>query len=101
MYIGKAVPNFETNFYTDIALFGGRVSAHATFAYTNGLTQFNYGALTSGAFALLPNSPSSTGARDPSRSVCGRHRRQHLHRLQLRTTVDRGDHTSREYVALQ
>ena len=60
MYIGEPVANFESNLYTDVALFGGRVSAHATVAYTNGLTQFNYGALTSGSFALLPNSPSST-----------------------------------------
>ena len=60
MYIGQSVPNFETNFYTDVALFGGRVSAHATFAYTHGLTQFNYGALTSGSFGLLPNNPTST-----------------------------------------
>ena len=62
MYIGQSVPNYETNFYTDVALFGGRVSAHATFAYTNGLTQFNYGALTSGSFGLLPNNPTSTFA---------------------------------------
>ena len=57
----------------DVALFGGRVSAHATFAYTNGLTQFNYGALTSGSFALLPNNPTSTLATQAACQVLCQH----------------------------
>ena len=70
MYIGEPVPNFETNFYTDVALFGGRVSAHATFAYTNGLTQFNHGGIDRQApLPLLAQQPD-LDTRDPGRGMC-------------------------------
>ena len=97
-YIGQQVPNFETNFYTDVALFGARVTVHATFAYTNGLTQFNYGALDSGSLPYYPITRPRR-ARHPGRSMC-RWRNWRLRFFFLQSTIDRGDHASREHVAL-
>ncbi|HXC25794.1 MAG TPA: TonB-dependent receptor plug domain-containing protein [Gemmatimonadaceae bacterium] len=59
VYVGQPSPKYQFNMTTDIALLHGRLSVHATFAYMNGLTQNDLGALTSGAFVQLPNTPST------------------------------------------
>ena len=56
-YVGQPNPKYQMNLNTGITLFNGRLSVNATFAYQAGLTQFNDGALSSGAFALLGNTP--------------------------------------------
>ena len=60
VYVGQPNPKYQANLFTDLTLLNGRLSVHATFAYQNGLTQNNQGACTSGAFALLPNAPTTT-----------------------------------------
>ena len=65
VFVGQQVPKYQMNITTDIALLSGRLGVHATFAYQNGLTQFNDGTSASrlggsGAFALLPNTPGTS-----------------------------------------
>jgi TonB-dependent SusC/RagA subfamily outer membrane receptor len=59
VYAGQQVPSYQMNFSSDLSVLNGRLSVHATFAYQNGLTQDNRSALSSGAFALLPNAPGT------------------------------------------
>ena len=60
VYVGQGDPKYQLNLNTGLTLFNGRLSMNATFAYTSGLTQFNDGAIQSGAFALLPNTPGTS-----------------------------------------
>ena len=57
VFVGQANPKYQLNVNTGVTLLDGRLSVNATFAYQNGLTQTNAGALNSGAFAILPNTP--------------------------------------------
>ena len=59
IYVGQPNPKYQFDLTTGLTLFNGRLNANATFAYTNGLTQDNQGALNSGAFNLLPNVPNT------------------------------------------
>jgi len=59
VYVGQPSPKYQFNLTTDITLLNGRLSVHATLAYQNGLLQNNLGALSSGAFAQLPNTPGT------------------------------------------
>ena len=58
-YMGQANPKYQLNLTTDVHLLNGRLGIYATFAYQNGMTQENLGALNSGAFYLLGNAPST------------------------------------------
>ena len=60
VFVGQADPKYQLNLNTGVTLLDGRLSVNATFAYQNGLTQTNAGALNSGAFALLPNTPGTS-----------------------------------------
>ena len=60
VFVGQADPKYQLNFNTGVTLLNGRLSVNATFAYQNGLTQTNAGALNSNAFALLPNTPGTS-----------------------------------------
>jgi hypothetical protein len=60
VYIGAETPNYQVNVATDVSLLNGQLSVHGTFAYTNGLTQYNQASVTSNAFTLLPNTPGTT-----------------------------------------
>ena len=61
IYVGQqSEPKYAMTVNTGITLLNGRLSMNATFAYQNGLTQFNDGAISSGAFALLPNTPGTS-----------------------------------------
>lgn len=60
VFIGQPNPKYQLNFNTGVTLLSGRLSVNATFAYQNGLTQTNAGALNSGAFAILPNAPGTS-----------------------------------------
>ena len=57
VYVGQPNPKYQFNLNTGLTLLSGRLSVNATFAYQNGLTQNNLGALYSGSFATLPNAP--------------------------------------------
>ena len=59
VYVGQQEPKFQMNVNSGLTLLSGRLSINATFAYVNGLTQFNDGAVNSGSFALLPNTPGT------------------------------------------
>lgn len=59
-YAGSSEPKYQATFNTGMTLFNGRLTVSASFFYQNGLTQFNEGALTSGAFALLGNAPGAS-----------------------------------------
>ena len=59
IYVGQPTPKYQLNLTTGLTLFNGRLNANATFAYMNGLTQDNQGALYSGALSLLPNAPNT------------------------------------------
>lgn len=78
VYIGRADPKQEWNLNTDITLWNGRISVHATLAYQNGMTQFNGVGLNSGAYDLLGNTPgislatqAALTAAESNRSVIG------------------------------
>ena len=62
VYVGQPNPKYQFNLNTGLTLFSGRLTANATFAYQNGLTQNNAGACQSGSFALLPNAPNTPPA---------------------------------------
>lgn len=57
VYVGQAEPKYQMNLTTDVVLFSGRLSLHATAAYQNGMTQLNAGGLQSGALTSLLNEP--------------------------------------------
>jgi hypothetical protein len=59
VYMGSPNPINQMNFNTGGTVFDGRLSVAATFSYQNGLTQYNQGALTSGAITLLANNPNT------------------------------------------
>ena len=59
LFQGVSNPKYQMNLSTDVGLLNGRLSLHATFAYQNGLTQVNQGALNSGAFILVGNNPAT------------------------------------------
>ena len=58
-YAGQADPKYQLNLNTGVTLLQGRLSVNATFAYQDGMTQFNYGALQSGAFSSLLNASNT------------------------------------------
>jgi hypothetical protein len=60
VFAGQTDPKYQFDLNTSVTLLNGQLSLSATFAYENGLTQTNDGALNSGAFALLPNDPGTT-----------------------------------------
>ena len=60
VYLGQEDPKYQMNITTDLSFLNGRLSVHADFAYQNGMTQSNIGALSSGAFALLGNAPGTS-----------------------------------------
>ena len=60
VYVGQPNPKYQVNLFTDLSVLNGRLSIHATFAYQNGLTQYNQGACSSQAFNNLPNAPTAT-----------------------------------------
>ena len=62
VFVGQSDPKYQLNLNTGVVLLSGRLSINATFAYQNGLTQFNQGVLNSNAFALLPNTPGTSQA---------------------------------------
>ena len=59
VFLGRTNPKYQFNLNTGLTLLNGRLSVNATFAYQNGLTQTNQGALSSGAFLALPNAPNT------------------------------------------
>ena len=59
VYVGQNAPKYQLNINTGLSLFAGRVSVNATFAYINGLTQFNAGARDNGTFASIANVPDT------------------------------------------
>ena len=62
VYVGHQDPNYQLNLTNDVALLNGQLSVHTTFAYENGLTQYNAGACggyLNSIFALLPNAPNT------------------------------------------
>ena len=59
IYVGQPNPKYQFNMTTGITLFNGTLSANATFAYMNGLTQDNAAACASGVFLGLPNAPNT------------------------------------------
>ena len=59
VYVGQPTPKYQLNFTTGLTLFNGRLSANATFAYQNGMTQDNVGACQSTSFLSLPNAPNT------------------------------------------
>ena len=60
VYVGQQTPKYQMNFNTGLTLLNGRLGITATFAYINGMTQFNDGALASGMFVMLPNAPGTS-----------------------------------------
>jgi outer membrane receptor protein involved in Fe transport len=58
VYAGQADPKYQLNLNTGVALLNGRLSINATFAYQNGMSQMNIGALRSGALTSLLNAPN-------------------------------------------
>ena len=71
VFVGQADPKYQANFNTGITLFSGRLSINAAFAYQDGLTQTNDGAVNSGAFALLPNAPGTSLATQAAMVAAG------------------------------
>jgi TonB-dependent SusC/RagA subfamily outer membrane receptor len=71
VFVGQTDPKYQLNLNTGLTLLNGRLSVNATFAYQNGLTQFDDGALTSGAFALLPNTPGASLATQAAMVAAG------------------------------
>ena len=62
VYVGHQDPNYQLNLTNDVVLLNGQLSVHTTFAYENGLTQYNAGACggyLNSIFALLPNAPNT------------------------------------------
>jgi hypothetical protein len=65
IFVGQQDPKYQLNLTSGLTLLNGRLSVNATFAYQNGLTQYNGAGLTSGAFAAIlnqPNTPLATQA---------------------------------------
>lgn len=62
VYVGQPDPNYQVTMTHDVSLLQGRLSVHASFAYQNGLTQFNEGACTSQSFLLTGNAPNTSSA---------------------------------------
>ena len=62
VYVGQETPKYQMNLNTGVTLLNGRLSVTATFAYQNGLTQFNDAYATSGVIALIPNAPGTSPA---------------------------------------
>ena len=65
VYVGQPNPKYQLNLSTGVTILNGRLSANATFAYENGLTQNNQGACNSFAFLSAANAtgtPLSTQA---------------------------------------
>jgi hypothetical protein len=62
VYLGSETPNYQMNLTTGVTLLNGRLSVNATFAYQNGLTQFNEpgGSTLGGPTLLLPNAPGTS-----------------------------------------
>ena len=60
VYVGQQEPKYQFNFGTGGAVWNGRLSVNATFAYTNGLTQVNAGAIESNAIQNLANTPGTS-----------------------------------------
>ena len=60
VYVGQQEPKYQLNINSGLTLLNGRLSVNATFAYQNGMSQFNDGLQSSGGFALLPNAPGAT-----------------------------------------
>lgn len=59
-YMGQQAPKYTMDFNTGIRAFDGRLGINASFSYVNGVTQYNEGGQTSGAFALLANAPNTS-----------------------------------------
>ncbi|HXC24485.1 MAG TPA: TonB-dependent receptor, partial [Gemmatimonadaceae bacterium] len=57
VYVGQADPKYQFNIHSTITLLNGRLSMTATFAYQNGMTQENSGAINSGALTSVLNTP--------------------------------------------
>lgn len=62
IFLGSETPNYQMNLTTGVTLLSGRLSVNATFAYQDGLTQFNIpnGGTDGGSFVLLPNRPGTS-----------------------------------------
>ena len=74
VYVGQPSPKYQLNLNTGITLFNGRLSATATFAYQNALTQDNVGACNSASFINLPNNPATSLSAEAAivASTCGK-----------------------------
>ena len=55
VYTGQPEPTYELNLTSDLTLLNGRLGVHTTFAYQNGMTQYNEAALSSGALLMSAN----------------------------------------------
>lgn len=65
VYAGQADPKYQLNLNTTVTLLNGRLSLTAGFAYQNGMTQMNLGAVESGALTSVlggPHVPLATQA---------------------------------------
>ena len=60
VFVGQEDPKYQMNVTTGISLFSGRLHVDMSFAYQNGMTQTNAGALASNALLFLPNTPGTT-----------------------------------------
>jgi hypothetical protein len=59
VYVGQPDPNYQVNVTNDVSLLRGQLSVHTSFAYENGLTQYNDGICGTRAFNSLPNAPNT------------------------------------------
>jgi hypothetical protein len=60
VFVGQQEPKYQLNLNSGLTLLNGRLSVSATFAYQNGLTQYNGAGLTSGAFSAILNQPNTS-----------------------------------------
>lgn len=60
VFLGQANPKYQFNLNTSLTVLNGRLSVNAAFAYQNGLTQINSGALTSGGFFALAGASNAS-----------------------------------------
>jgi hypothetical protein len=71
-YVGQANPKYQASLTTGLTLFSGRLGVNAAFAYTNGMTQNNQGAATSGLVNFIANAPDATLATQAAAVAAGR-----------------------------
>jgi outer membrane receptor protein involved in Fe transport len=72
-YVGIPNPKYQANLNTALTLLAGHLNVYATFAYENGLTQRNEGAINSGVVNFIGNAPGTSLATQAAilAALCG------------------------------